>query len=57
MFGVGSLNVVPSLSRYLVYEPPYHIFQDQNVRLYAQYDRDMVESDRQHPSPGEAYMA
>jgi len=43
VFGVGYLNVVPSLSRYLVYEPPYQVFQDQDARLYADYDRDMAD--------------
>ena len=57
VFGVGYLNVVPSLSRYLVYEPPYQVFQDQSARLYAEYDRQMADWDRRNPSPGEAYMA
>ncbi len=57
VFGVGYLNVVPSLSRYLVYEPPYQVFQDQSARLYADYDREMADWDRRNPSPGEAYMA
>ena len=55
--GVGYLNVVPSLSRYLVYEPPYQVFQDQSARLYTEYDRLMADWDRRHPSPGEAYLA
>lgn len=57
VFGVGYLNVVPSLSRYLVYEPPCQVFQDQSARLYADYDREMADWDRRNPSPVQAYMA
>lgn len=54
--GVGFLNVLPSLSRYLVSEPPYQEFADQSEQLWREYGQRLEEWEARHPSPGPAYL-
>jgi len=54
--GVGFLNVLPSLSRYLVSEPPYQEYADQSEQLWREYGQRLDEWEARHPSPGPAYL-
>ena len=54
--GVGYLNILPSLSRYGVDEPPFQELMDQNQELWESFNREMEEWERNNPGPGEAYL-
>lgn len=53
---VGYMNLLPSLSRYGVYERPSQEFRDGHARNEETLNRYMEEWDDKHPSPGEAWL-
>ncbi|MBT6147203.1 MAG: ABC transporter permease [Gemmatimonadetes bacterium] len=54
--GVGWANVLPSLSRYGVDEPPFQEFHDQNQVLWDKYNEVEQEWVEKHPPPADIYF-
>jgi len=54
---VGYVNLLPSLSRYGVYERPSQEFRDAHARNRKTLDDSMEEWDAKRPSPGQAWLA
>lgn len=56
MAGVGYANVLPSLSRYGVDEPPFQEFVDQDQQLWEEYNGIIEAWEEQHPRPDDIYF-
>ena len=55
VFGVGYVNLLPSMGRYLVEETSYQNFATKRDEMRANHDAAMELWEQRNPSPGEAY--
>lgn len=54
---IGYINLLPSLSRYGVYERPSQEFRDAQILRDETFGRQLREWEQQHPPPGPAWLA